>query len=388
MNAEFDFDRLTVRRNTYSDKWDVGDRPEDLIPLWVADMDFEAAPCIVDALRRRVEHGVFGYVRVPERFYEAIIGWFGRRHGWTIEHDWIQYTIGTIPAMSAIIKALTKPGDKVLAITPVYTCFFSSIRNNGCTLVESPLVNDGGTYTLDFDDLRRKTADPGVKMLLLCNPHNPVGRVWTADELRQVAEICAANGVLIVSDEIHCELAFDGHRYVPFGSLSPEIMDNAIVCVSPSKSFNIAGLQIAAIVCNDPERRRLIDRAININEVCEVNLMGVEALIAAYTEGEPWILALCDYVYGNYRLLADTFARHLPQLTVTPLEGTYLAWIDIRPTGMKSDELTRKLYDSTHVMLSSGTLYGAAGEGFARVNLATQRSRLAEGLRRMVDFLR
>lgn len=238
--------------------------------MWVADMDFHTAPAIVDALRCRVEHGIFGYTRVPDSYYDAVTDWFSRRHGWEIDREWMIYTSGVVPAVSAIIKALTQPGDKVLVQTPVYNCFFSSIRNNGCEIVSSPLQKEGGTYHMDFDDLERKAADEKVKVMLLCNPHNPAGRVWTREELMRVGEICLRHGVTVVSDEIHCELVFPGHVYIPFASLSDKFLRHSVTCLSPSKAFNMAGLQIANIICADGDMRRKIDKAININEVCDV----------------------------------------------------------------------------------------------------------------------
>lgn len=384
---QFDFDKEINRRGSNSYKWDqpVAD---DVIPLWVADMDFEAAPPIMAALRRRVEHGVFGYVAVPDSFYQTTIDWFGRRHGWRIEREWIQYTTGVVPALSVIIKAFTALGDKVLVMTPVYNCFFSSIRNNGCQMVESRLVYEDAAYSIDFADLERQAQDSAVKLLLLCNPHNPGGRVWTVDELARIGDICRRHGVTVVSDEIHCELVFAGYKYTPFASVGSN-HDIAVTCVSPSKSFNIAGLQVANIVCSNPEWRDRIDRAININEVCDVNPFGVEALIAAYTtQGESWLKALCDYLHGNYTVLCDAFNKVMPQLTVTRLEGTYLAWIDCRSLQVSSKQVTDLLLDKAHVMVNNGSMYGDAGEGFIRINLACPRSRLDEALRRMIPVLK
>lgn len=389
----FDFNELIPRRGTNSYKWD-GAADECVLPLWVADMDFRTAPEIIDALRDRVEHGIFGYTRVPDTYYEAVTGWFARRHGWTIDREWIIYTSGVVPALSATIKALTRAGDRVLVQTPVYNCFFSSIRNNGCLVEENRLIYEDGTYRIDFDDLERKAADPRVTLMLLCNPHNPAGRVWTSDELMRIGDICLRNGVRVVADEIHCELVFPPHRHVPFASLADdfgsrtaEFMANTVVCVSPSKAFNIAGLQIANIIAADPDVRRKIDRAINDNEVCDVNPFGVEALIAAYNKGEAWLAALLEYLYGNYRFLKEFFAARMPQLTVTRLEGTYLVWVDCRRLGLTSETLCRRMLDEQLLWLNEGTMYGAAGEGFVRINIACPRSRLEEALERMSRFV-
>lgn len=389
----FNFNELIPRRGTNSYKWD-GAADESVLPLWVADMDFRTAPEIVSALRDRVEHGIFGYTRVPDAYYDAVTSWFSRRHGWTIDRGWLIYTSGVVPALSATIKALTRPGDRVLVQTPVYNCFFSSIRNNGCIVEENRLVYENGTYAIDFDDLERRASDPQVTLMLLCNPHNPAGRVWTREELMRIGDICLRNGVRVVADEIHCELVFPPHRYVPFASLagdfgsrSAEFLANTVTCMSPSKAFNIAGLQIANIVAADPDVRRRIDRAINDNEVCDVNPFGVEALITAYNKGEEWLDALLEYLHANYRFLTEFFAARMPQLTVTRLEGTYLVWVDCRRLGLTSEELCRRLLDEQHLWLNEGTMYGAAGEGFVRINIACPRSRLEEALERMSRFV-
>jgi len=382
---KYDFDKLISRRGTNSYKWDSA-KSEDVLPMWVADMDFHTAPAIVDALRSRVEHGIFGYTRVPDSYYEAVTDWFSRRHGWKIDREWMIYTSGVVPAVSAVIKALTTPGDKVLVQTPVYNCFFSSIRNNGCEIVSSPLLKTDDTYRMDFDDLERKAADEKVKVMLLCNPHNPVGRVWTREELTRVGEICLRYGVTVVSDEIHGELVFPGHVYLPFASLSDEFLRHSVTCISPSKAFNIAGLQIANIVCANEVMRRMIDKAININEVCDVNPFGVIATIAAYNDGEEWLNQLLDYLYGNYSCMQDFCREHLPDFPITRLEGTYLVWMDCRALGITSEVLEQRLIDDAGLWLNAGTMYGEEGEGFVRWNVACPQARLMDGLRRFVSF--
>lgn len=383
---EYDFDRINERRGTGSYKWDSA-AGRDVLPLWVADMDFRTAPPIVDALRRRVDQGIFGYTLVGDSYYSAVTDWFAQRHGWSIDRDWIIYTSGVVPAISAVIKALTRPGDAVLILTPVYNCFFSSIRNNGCATVESELLYDGRTYKIDFDDLERKAADPRVKLLLFCNPHNPAGRVWTRREMTRVGEICLRNGVIVVSDEIHCELVFPGHRYTPFASISEEFLANSVTCISPSKAFNIAGLQIANIVCADAGRRRRIDRAINDNEVCDVNPFGVIATEAAYREGAGWLQALLEYLYGNYNYMKDYCREHLPEFPLAELEGTYLVWMDCRSLGVDSEALEERLVGEADLWLNAGTMYGRAGQGFMRWNIACPRSVLAEALHRFENFI-
>ena len=371
----YSFDEIINRRGTGCYKWDISEA-QGATPMWVADMDFRVAQPIIDALHRRVEHGIFGYTLVGDRYYEAVINWFGRRHGWTIQREWIQYTTGVVPAISAVVKALTEPGDKVLLQTPVYNCFFSSIRNNGCEMAETRLVADGDSWRVDFDDMERQAADPRVKLFILCNPHNPCGRVWTPEELERMNDICLRHGVKVVADEIHCELVMPGYHYTPFASVSEACQHNSITCNSPSKSFNTAGLQIANIICDDPATRRRIDRAININEVCDVNPFGVEALIAAYNECEDWIKQLNEYLQGNYLALKAMLAERHPEWKVTRLEGTYLVWVDIRATGKTSAEVTDWLLKEKHILVNSGTMYGEAGEGFIRINIACPRERL------------
>ena len=384
---KYDFDEIVNRRGTNSVKWDEA-KEEGVIPMWVADMDFKAAPCILDALKKRVDHGVFGYTIVPDSYYESIISWFERRHQWHIERDWIIYTSGVVPAISAIIKALTKPGDKVLVQTPVYNCFFSSIRNNGCTTAENALVRKGNSYEIDFDDFERQAADEKTKVFLLCNPHNPAGRVWTPEELSRMNDICLRHGVKVIADEIHCELVMPGHEFTPFAAVSKACQDNCITTNSPTKSFNIAGLQIANIITNNAKDQQKIDRAININEVCDVNPFGVIALQAAYNEGEDWIDQLNVYLWENYQALKTFFRDNLPQLEVIDLEGTYLVWVNVRATGMTGDELTEKLLKEGKVFVNRGTMYGkTTGADYIRINIAMPRSLMLEGLKRMKDVI-
>lgn len=383
---KYNFDEIVPRRNTLSYKWDSAADGE-VLPMWVADMDFRTAPAIVEALQKRVSHGIFGYTRVPDAYYDAVINWFGRRHGWKIRRERMIYTSGVVPALSAIIKALTVPGDKVVVQTPVYNCFFSSIRNNGCTLVSNPLVRVEDTWKMDFEDLEQKVSDPKVKLFLLCNPHNPAGRVWTQEELTRMGEICFRHDVMIISDEIHCELVFPEYRYIPFASISEEFAARSVTCISPSKAFNMAGLQIANIVAPDEEVRRKIDKAININEVCDVNPFGVLATIAAYNEGEEWLVQLLDYLKGNYLWMRDFCRKYLPQFPVSRLEGTYLVWMDCSPLHQSSEELERNLMKESRLWLNAGTMYGAEGEGFMRWNIACPRSVLEEGLNRFCKYV-
>lgn len=383
---KYDFDKTIDRRATNSYKWDSA--PDGVLPMWVADMDFRTAPAIIDALQKRVAHGIFGYTRVPDAYYDAVTSWFSRRHGWDIDRERIIYTSGVVPAVSAVIKALTVPGDKVIVQTPVYNCFFSSIRNNGCEIVSNPLRRTADTYEMDFDALERCAADPRAKVMLLCNPHNPAGRVWTPDELTRLGNICLRNGVTVVADEIHCELVYQGFKYTPFASLSDAFLHRSVTCVSPSKAFNIAGLQIANIVAFDNDLRSRIDKAININEVCDVNPFGVAATIAAYNEGEEWLNQLVDYLHGNYEAMAEFCRRELPEFPITRLEGTYLVWMDCSSLGMPSDALEHALLEDARLWLNAGTMYGAEGEGYMRWNIACPRSVMLDGLNRFLNFVR
>ena len=380
----FDFDEVVERRGTGCVKWD--ECPNDgVIPLWVADMDFRVAPAIQKALQQRVEHGVFGYNIVPESYYEAVISWFRRRHQWEIHRQWILYTTAVVPAMSCVIKALTMPGEKVLILSPAYNCFFSSIKNNGCEVLESALRRVDDTFEVDFIDFEAKCADEKTTVFLLCNPHNPCGRVWSREELLRMYDICKKHGVKVVSDEIHCELIMPGYKFVPFGTVT----DDCVVMNSPSKNFNTAGLQIANIICSHPSWRRRIDRAININEVCDVNPFGIVALQAAYNESEGWIDGLCEYLWGNYQVLCDFIGKNIPQWKVCRLEGTYLPWVDISAMGMTSQELADRLLTEAKVWINPGTMYGpVTGEGYVRFNIATQRSRLMEALERIAKVMK
>lgn len=383
----YNFDEIIPRRNTNSVKWDEATQ-DDIIPLWVADMDFRVLPQITEALRQRVDHGVFGYTHVPDSYYESVIRWFKDRHGLQgVKPSDIIYTSGVVPAISAIVRGLTLPGDKVLVQTPVYNCFFSSIRNQGCLVEENHLVYKNNTYVVDWDDFERKCADSRVRIFLLCNPHNPAGRVWKKEELQRMGEICQKHDVFVISDEIHCELVMPGNEYTPFASLSDDFLKNSATCVAPTKAFNIAGLQIANIIVKDRTKRERIDRAINIHEVCDVNPFGVIATEAAYTEeGAEWLRQLNTYLFANYRFLCDFFSKHFPSLEVVNLEGTYLVWVDCSSLGKSSTEIVNNLYRHG-VWMNDGVMYGENQGAFIRINIACPRKILEEGLLRMEKAL-
>jgi cysteine-S-conjugate beta-lyase len=381
---QYNFDEIVNRKGSNSYKWDSNENA-DILPLWVADMDFKTAPPIIDALSLRVQHGVFGYTKVPDTYYKAVINWFERRHNFTVEQNWILYTTGVVPALSAIIMALTEPNDKVLVQMPVYNCFFSSIRNNQCEIVSNDLSYSNGKYTIDFDDLEKKAADPKTKLMLLCNPHNPVGRAWTKEELKKIGEICFHNNVLVVSDEIHCDLVYAGHTHIPFASLGELYSELSITCTSPSKTFNLAGLQVANIFATNREIRKKIDKALNINELCDINSFAVEGLIAAYTheDSENWLNSLKEYLWDNYLLVERFFALNCSKFHVLTLEATYLVWIDCSSLNLSSEKLAKLFLEKEQLQVNEGTIYGIAGEGFVRLNIACRREVLQEGLNRM-----
>ena len=384
---DFGFDIPVDRRGTESVKWD--EFPGTL-PLWVADMDFRTAPSVLEALRRRLEHGVFGYDLVPQDYYDSISAWFSRRHGWKgIARENIVYTTGVIAAYSAAIKAMTVPGDKVMVMTPCYNAFFPAIRNNRCVRRSVPLLYEGGRWSIDFDELEKAAGESRV--LLLCNPHNPVGRVWTREELLRVGEICLRHGVFVISDEIHCELTYPGHDYTPWATLERDMVLNSVSCISPTKAFNIAGIQIANIFAASPQVLAKMDRAINDNECCDVNVFGVAALKAAYNGGEQWLDALRAYLLDNAAAVYAFLGSRLPQVQASPLEGTYLMWLDCRgamapgePLEGFSARFGEHLRTRHGLTLSDGSIYGEDGEGFMRLNIACPRKLLTEAMEKFV----
>ncbi len=384
----YNFDQCPDRRGTESVKWDLY---PGTLPMWVADMDFAVAPEIREALQKRLDHGVFGYELVPDDYYVIMGRWFASRHGWEgIGRENIVPTTGVIAAYSAAIKAMTVPGDKVMVMTPCYNAFFPAIRNNKCVQLDCPLRFNGKQYIVDWDLFEQCAGQ--ARVLLLCNPHNPVGRVWTREELLLMAEICRRNGVFVISDEIHCELTYPGHDYTPWATLPAEYVNNSVSCISPTKAFNIAGIQIANIFAADPEVLKKMDRAINDNECCDVNVFGATALQAAYGQGGPWLDALRNYLYHNARTVCCFLEDELPGVVVPPLEGTYLMWLDCRwalrhgePLEGFSERLAAFLREKHGLTLSTGTIYGAAGEGFERLNIACPRTRLLDGLDRFKD---
>ena len=381
----YDFDKLVERRNTYSLKWDV---KENELPMWVADMDFQTAPEILAAIQKRAAHGVFGYSIVPEEWYQVYTGWWERRHGFSMEKDWLIFCTGVVPAISSMVRKLTTVGENVLIQTPVYNIFFNSIVNNGRNVVESPLRYDGNTWQMDFEDLERKLSDPQTTLMILCNPHNPVGRIWSREELGQVGELCRKYHVTVISDEIHCDLTAPGQEYVPFASVSESCRNNSITCIAPTKTFNLAGLQTAAVAVPDSNLRHKVWRGLNTDEVAEPNSFAVEAAVAAFTEGEAWLDALREYIQENKNFVEDYLKKEVPQIRPVSSQATYLMWLDCRNMQGCATEFTQYLREHTGLYLSEGRQYGESGSSFIRMNIACPKSRLEDGLKRLVEGAR
>lgn len=376
----YDFDTPVDRRNTYSLKWDV---KENELPMWVADMDFQTAPEVREAIQKRAAHGVFGYSIVPEEWYQAYIQWWERRHGFRMDAEWLIFCTGVVPAISSIVRKLTTPAEKVLVLTPVYNIFFNSILNNGRQVLESRLQYDGESYSIDYADLEAKLADPQTSMLIFCNPHNPVGKIWQAEELRKVGELCRKHHVVVVSDEIHCDLTEPGLGYVPFASVSEDCRDNSITCIAPTKAFNLAGMQTAAVCVPDPVLRHKVWRGLNTDEVAEPNAFAIQAAVAAFTRGGAWLDELRCYLHENKVWTTQYIQKEIPQLKVVASQATYLMWLDCSRLTDSSEELADVIRESTGLYLSEGGQYGGDGTHFLRLNVACPRSVLEDGLNRL-----
>ncbi len=379
---DFCFDRPVDRRNTGSLKWDVA---EGELPMWVADMDFRTAPAVREAIRARAEHGVFGYSIVPDGWYEAYISWWRDRHGFSMERDWLIFCTGVVPAISSMVRKLTTPAEKVLLMTPVYNIFFNSILNNGRQALESRLVYDGTEYRIDFEDLERKLADPQTTLMLLCNPHNPIGKIWDRETLERIGALCRKHHVVVISDEIHCDLTAPGRDYVPFASVSEDCRDNSITCIAPTKAFNIAGLQTAAVCVPNPVLRHKVWRGLNTDEVAEPNAFAVDAAIAAFTKGGDWLDALRAYLEDNKTLVKDFVRRELPGLHVVPSEATYLLWVNLGSGETSAEDAAEFIRKKTGLYLSAGNPFGGDGGCFLRLNAACPRSVLVDGLSRLKE---
>ncbi|WP_202407225.1 MalY/PatB family protein [Pseudalkalibacillus hwajinpoensis] len=380
------FDEQINRFDTHSVKWDHTEaifEKEDLLPMWVADMDFRAPQPVIDALTTRIQHGIFGYSMPTENTKSAIQGWLNRRHNWTIQQDWIVFTPGVVPALSAAVNTYTEKGEKVVIQSPVYYPFRDMVEKSEREVVDNPLVRRNGKYEMDFHDLELKLADPEVKMLLLCNPHNPVGRVWRKEELMKLAELCFAHNVLIVSDDIHFDLIFKGYQHTLISSLSNEIAANTITCIAPSKTFNLAGMQLSTIIIPDEEKREKFNAYMGKLGLFAPSPFGITAVEAAYNHGEEWLDELMDYLQGNLSYLTKFIDERLPQIDVIEPEGTYLVWLDFNKLDMSHEELEQFVQDEARLALDEGYIFGESGKGFERINIACPRSVLQEGLERL-----
>ncbi len=381
----YNFDEPVNRKNTHSLKWDV---KEQELPMWVADMDFQTAPDIQEAIRERAAHGIFGYSIVPEEWYQAYMGWWERRHHFSMEKEWLVFCTGVVPAISSMVRKLTTAGENVLVQTPVYNIFFNSIVNNGRNIAESPLQYDGNTYQMDFEDLERKLSDPQTTLMILCNPHNPVGRIWSREELEQVGELCRKYHVTVISDEIHCDLTSPGQEYIPFASVSENCKNTSITCMAPTKAFNLAGLQTAAVAVPNPNLRHKVWRGLNTDEVAEPNSFAVEAAVAAFTKGEAWLDALREYIQENKNFVKDFLKKEDLHIRLVPSQATYLLWLDCREMQGCAAKFTQYLREHAGLYLSEGQQYGESGCSSIRMNIACSRSRLEDGMKRLAEGAR
>ncbi len=394
----FDFDTEIDRRGTDSLKWEFvmvdkkavpasqaisNDSGACLLPMWVADMDFRCPPAVIEAVTDRARQGVYGYSEPANSYFEAVINWMSRRQKWQIKQEWIVMTPGVVPALNMLVQTFVAPGEKVVIQPPVYYPFFHAIENNGAQIVPNELKLENGRYQIDFDDLTRKAADPAVKMLILCSPHNPVGRVWTRAELTMLGEICLENDVLLVADEIHGDLIYSHVDFTPFATINDTFTQNSIICTAPSKSFNLAGLKTSNIIIPNGKLRKRFSKTIERNGIARTNAFGVIAAEAAYNHGEPWLQAVMAYIEENYRFMAAYLEEHLPQLTPIQPEGTYLVWVDCRKLELDAAARKALFMQNARVYLDEGEMFGSAGAGFERFNLACPRTILVEALERI-----
>lgn len=386
----YDFDSITNRYKTNSLKWDGLKEKygrEDLIPLWVADMDFKVSPAIMKSLQERIKHPIYGYMYCSDDYYESIIRWMKRRHSWEVEKEWIVFTPGVVSALSYAIRAFTKPGDNIIVQSPIYHPFYSTIENNKRNVVINPLIYKNGTYYMDYKDLERK-IDSKTKLLLLCSPHNPIGRVWTKEELSKLGEICLRNNIIIISDEVHFDLVYREHTHTVMANVSPEIRDNCIICTSPSKTFNIAGLQISNIIIPNNELRKKYDDELKKDHIVRPNIFGQGALIAAYDESEEWLDSLIRYLEENKNFFIDFIETRIPKLKVVKPQGTYLLWVDCSGLNMNSEELKEFFLNKCRLALNHGEIFGEEGKLFQRFNIACPRTVLEEVLLRIEEAIK
>lgn len=377
---KYNFSVMTDRRKTHSYKWDV--EPNEL-PMWVADMDFPTAPEIVEAIQKRAQHSIFGYNMVPEEFFESISNWWFKRHQFKMETEWMLFCTGVVPAISSVVRKLTTVGENILIQSPVYNIFYNSIVNNGRHVLSSDLVFDGTEYHIDFKDLESKLADPQTTMMILCNPHNPIGKVWDYETLQSIGDLCYKHNVIVISDEIHCDLTSINTKYTPFASVSKSCKMNSITCIAPTKAFNLAGLQTACIVVPNTVLRQKVNRGINTDEVAEPNSFACGATIAAFTKGERWLEELRAYIDENKKVAREYIKQNLPELSIVPSKATYLLWINCSQVCNDSAMLASFIRKHTGLYVSSGQEYGTNGVTFIRMNIACPKERLLDGLSRL-----
>ncbi|WP_035451933.1 MalY/PatB family protein [Alicyclobacillus herbarius] len=383
---KYNFDQTINRAGTDCSKWDgLEERfgTTDALPMWVADMDFRSPEPVLAALRQRIDHGVFGYPLVTERYLEAAADWYHRRQGWQVQAEWLAHAPGVVPAISILIEALTEPGDGVLVQPPVYYPFMRVIRETGRRIVENPLVLQNGKYVMDFDDLDQKLAHDHVKLVILCSPHNPVGRVWEKDELLRFAEVCARRDVRIIADEIHGDLILPGHKHTPLASLSPSISERTVTCVAPSKTFNLAGLQTALVIAENPQLRQAYVATQRRRSQAGANVLGLVAAEAAYRHGDDWLDELLAYLEGNVNLLVKAVAEDMPGVSVIRPQGTYLVWMDFRELGLSTQELDKFCLTEARIAFDEGHIFGTGGAGFMRMNIGCPRSLVEEAVTRL-----
>ena len=395
----YNFDEVIPRNETRSFKWDFrkdsgkvihwdgadpGHGADQTLPMWVADMDFPSPQPVVDALAERVRHGVYGYTYADTPLYDSVVDWMQRRHNWDISADWVRIVpAGIVPGLHMLVQTYINPGEKVLIQPPVYYPFSFAIENNGGEIVNNPLIYEDGKYRMDYEDLERKTADPDVKLAILCSPHNPVGRVWTPEELARFAEICLRNNVLIIADEVHCDLTYEGVTFVPLCTLGAGIAEKTIVCNAPSKTFNLAGLQTSNLIFPGEALRARFDDTLKVVGLFGLNPLSALALETAYNEGEEWLNQLMTYIQGNYNYMAAYFAEHLPQLPIIKPEATYLVWFDCRSLGLDKDALEDLMFNKAKIYFDEGYIFGEEGEGFERINIACPRSIVVDAMERI-----
>lgn len=383
--SKYNFDEIIPREGTNSLKYDARKQvfnSSDILPLWVADTDFKTPDFIVNAIKKRAEHEIFGYTFKPDSYYRSIIGWMQRRHNWSIKKEWISFSPGVVAGLTCAIKAFSNPGDGVVVQPPVYSPFFSCVEGTGREIVRNPLIIKNNRYTFDFHNLKSQ-INKKTRLLLLCNPHNPGGMVWKNEELEELGSICNKNNILIISDEIHSDLIFKGNRHIPITMVSEETAKNSIILSAPSKTFNIAGLTTSVVIIPDKKKFEQFEKILNLAHLGMGNIFGAVALEAAYSYGDEWLNQLLDYLWNNYLYLKKFFNNNLPGVKVMNPEATYLVWLDFREYGMDDKELTKLIVDKAKVGLNNGAGFGIEGNGWMRLNIGCPRSVLAEGLNRL-----